>query len=82
MRQLAFPENFYDYHPSLIQERQPIDGLAPITMYEWLHVPPTCKSELGPNGEGIPAILVYENNTPVMLPVCITDAGEIKVREA
>lgn len=65
------------YHPSPLAQRMPVEGRIPMTLHEWLDTPTTIRS----TGCQNPFIYMTENGTSTIMPVLITTAGEIQLRE-
>lgn len=58
------------YHPTPLQQRQPIDGRLPMTTYEWLHTPPHCRNSSDTTN---PHILMVENTSTRIIPVLLVE---------
>lgn len=65
------------YHPSPLVERLPIQGRVPMTTYEWYRTPLECRS----SGLANPFLLMVENTGTTIVPVILTAASNIKVRD-
>lgn len=68
------------YHTAPLSQRLPINGCVPMTPYEWWHTPPgmrNCDDYVNVR----PYILLTENIESRIVPVIITEAGNIQIRE-
>jgi len=65
------------YHPAPLSHRVPVEGRIPMTLDEWLNTPTTVRS----SGTQNPFIYMVENTGATIMPVLITTASQIQIRE-
>jgi hypothetical protein len=66
------------YFEAPLLERAPIKGRLPMTNYEWLHTPVGLRNS---SAAYAPNAYVMMENTGQIIPVVITDVGNIRKRE-
>lgn len=66
------------YYEATLLERAPINGRLPMTEYEWLHTPIGLRNT---SASFTPNAFVMLENTGQIIPVVITDVGNIRKRE-